>query len=63
MPPKPVSSMIHASIGPLLQLLPQPLQTRLIAAGAFLRLETKLLGGGDDIGEEIRVSLSRIGPC
>jgi hypothetical protein len=42
-------------------LLPQPLQTRLVATGAFLGLETELLRGGDDIGEEARVSLSRIG--
>jgi hypothetical protein len=42
------------------KLLPQPLQTRLIATGAFLGLETELLRGGDDIGEEAGVSLSRI---
>jgi hypothetical protein len=42
-------------------LLPQPLQTRLVATGAFLGLETEFLRGGDDIGEKAQIPLSRIG--
>jgi hypothetical protein len=41
--------------------LPQALQSRLVTAGAFLGLETEFLRGGDDIGEESRVPLSRVG--